>query len=324
MGNKCDSLFKLIKDADNIIKFKKKYKKKLNKISNNINPQEYTYKNYNLLHYASKKGRTSVIFFLLEQDFDINRQMINGYTPLLCALEGKHIQTSLFLMDSGSDVNVITADSITSLMLASKIPSIECVKRILETYNISINISTLKEGYIALTYSVESESNDICLLLIENGSDILHITKSGETLLDISRRTDNEELVSFFTKYIDENNCNSNGNGNEKRVEIPHLKFLSLKQSSGEIHSERIQIDNQIDSIGNFTVHDSEVSRTPRSPVPDIKKITKNDRYPDVSPIFSHHSINPIVPSVYKNAEIEDEIEDDEDEEDDNANDFNE
>lgn len=255
MGNKCDSLFKLIKDGDDVTKFKKKYTKKINRISNkDFHPQEYTCKNYNLLHYASKKGRLSIICYLLQQEFDINKQMINGFTSLHCALKQKKIEVSLLLIDSGADVNILTSDNISCLMLAATIPCMQCVKRIIQGYDISMNIMTYKEGYTALCYSVESGDLEISLFLIEMGSDVLHMTKSSESLLDISRKSDNinEQLIEYLSEHIDEDSISK----------IKKLSIPSLKQSSGSV----ISVDNQIDSIGNFTVHDSEISRTPRSP----------------------------------------------------------
>ena len=253
MGNKCGRLFQIIKESDDVIRFKKEYDKKIKKHSD-IDPQEYTYKNHNLLHYSSKKGRINIVSYLCEKHFDIDKWMINEFTPLFCALKNKQNEVSMFLIDSGSDVNVITTYGLTSLMLAVSC-SLECVIKVLSKYNLSnINLMTQSDGYSSLCYAAKYADSKICNLLIENGSDIFHINKEGDNILEIAKKNNNEEVVFYLIEYIA-----------SKQITFPSsLESSSLKFDIDKI--EKTVSTNQIDKIGNFTVHNSDISRTPRTP----------------------------------------------------------
>lgn len=249
MGNKCGSLFRIIKEADDVVRFKKEYDKKMKKHPD-VDPQEYTYKNYNLLHYASKKGRVNIVAYLCENKFDIDKWMINEFTPLFCALKNKQTDAIMLLIDLGADVNIITTYGLSSLMLAATC-SIECLIKIMSRYDkTNINSMTISDGYSALCYAVRYSTVDNCLLLLNNDCDLFHITKEGENILDLAKQNTDNSMVEFLNKYIASRNTSLN------TMELPPLQFKLQKTIS----------TNQIDSIGNFTVHNSDISRTPRTP----------------------------------------------------------
>jgi ankyrin repeat protein len=252
MGNKCGVLFRVIKENGDVVRFKKEYDKKIKKHPD-IDPQECTYKNYNLLHYASKKGRLDIISYLCEKKFDIDKWTIGEFSPLFCALKNKQVDSVIFLIDAGADVNVTTSYGLTTVMLAATCP-IECLIKVLSKYDMSnINVMTLSDGYSALCYGARYGSVEICSLLLDNGSDILHITKDGDNIIDVAKMNNDFSVEAFLNKYMIDKGLSSVVKQQQQEAPL-HLKLQKTIST------------NQIDSIGNFTVHNSDVSRTPRTP----------------------------------------------------------
>lgn len=70
------------------------------------------------LHFAAFEGRTAVVKYLLEKGADKDALAPNGYTALLLAMRGGHMDAARELLYADADVNIKGARDETALSLA--------------------------------------------------------------------------------------------------------------------------------------------------------------------------------------------------------------
>ncbi|CAM0883901.1 unnamed protein product [Alopecurus aequalis] len=85
-----------------------------------------------LLHVAASKGSLEVCGYLVEVlHFDVNDAETEGRTPLLCAILGKSVSTSQYLLTHGADPNKSNSDGISALHSAAGSGDTELVELLL-------------------------------------------------------------------------------------------------------------------------------------------------------------------------------------------------
>lgn len=74
------------------------------------------------LHRASQHGHANIVNFLLSSGSDVNKQCLNGDTPLICAVRWGHLDVARLLLENGADPNIqnhMGADSLASMHLST-------------------------------------------------------------------------------------------------------------------------------------------------------------------------------------------------------------
>ncbi len=65
---------------------------------------------------AAARGDTAAVLALLERGLDVNSVSADGWTPLLYATVGRHVETAAALLAAGADANARAVDGSTPLL----------------------------------------------------------------------------------------------------------------------------------------------------------------------------------------------------------------
>lgn len=139
-------------------------------IINNNNLKSYldtkTNTNLNkLIIYASLADNKEIIKLLIENNFNINEQTSNGWTPLMFASKLNSVEIAKNLIKKNANLNLQNQDGLTALMIAAKLNNIEIVQLLIDN-GADINIKDNLEQ-TALSYSIKEKNLDVNKLLID-------------------------------------------------------------------------------------------------------------------------------------------------------------
>ncbi|NYZ77289.1 ankyrin repeat domain-containing protein, partial [Candidatus Micrarchaeota archaeon] len=81
---------------------------------------------------AAGKGDIKKVKMLFSKGADLNAPSSNGFTPLMWAVLGKHVEVIEFLVEKGADVNAPSIHGLTALMTAARNGDIETVRLLKE------------------------------------------------------------------------------------------------------------------------------------------------------------------------------------------------
>ena len=104
---------------------------------------------------------------LLEAGADVHAATKDGWTALMLAAYGGHVEIAKLLLEGGADVHAATKDGWTALMAATR--HVEMVKLMLET-GADANAAD-KEGKTALTLAAQCGRMEVVKLLLRAGAD---------------------------------------------------------------------------------------------------------------------------------------------------------
>lgn len=209
-------------------------------VKNGADVNKKNSRNYTALLYAadiwSRQGigidnsNFNTVEILVMNKADINAVNKYGWSPLFFAAENSNSDVAAFLVDNGADINLTADEGVTPLILAN---DAEAVKILANTENINkpndygvtplisfsrrgISLEAVKillekgadinfvnkDGYTALSESIENYNFEIALLLLENNADPNAGSKKAKELAEISREFGNEETALILDKYI--------------------------------------------------------------------------------------------------------------------------
>jgi hypothetical protein len=120
-----------------------------------------------------------------------------GFTPLMRAIEGRHVEATRLIIESGkANVNRKDQDGKTPLIMAANYGEVEMVEALIA------NKADLKakdnNDWTALHFAIDASHRDVAMLLIEKGADINAANKSGMTPLMIARYRDQTEVADLL------------------------------------------------------------------------------------------------------------------------------
>ena len=131
---------------------------------------------FNALHAAASSGNEDVINFLLENDFNIDAQTPDGWTPLFIAARDGRTEAAKLLVFRQADLNVQTDLGATALLMAVTQPYPAEEERLdLTTYMLKRgadpNLPTA-EGLTPLYYAAVTQKLPIVEVLLKNGAQV--------------------------------------------------------------------------------------------------------------------------------------------------------
>lgn len=158
-------------------------------IENNADVNLKNKRNYTALLYAtdiwSRQGigiddsNFNVVELLVNAKIDINASNNYGWTAIFYAAYNNNSDIVAFLVDNGANINLVTEEGITPLLLAR---DVESVRVLAKTEN--INKANFEGNTPLIIYSIGYDAPlESINILLENGANINQVNKDGETAL---------------------------------------------------------------------------------------------------------------------------------------------
>lgn len=149
---------------------------------------------------ACMGGFIDVIRDLVENKADVNKTDTKNWTALLAYANSQYDNAEIvdFLISQGANVNSVTNDEVSSLMMASFHGHEQNVKSMIQ-HKADVNHKD-SYGKTPLSSACLSGNVDIVRFLIENGADVEVVDKNGDTLESLARKNKLTKMVDFFCK----------------------------------------------------------------------------------------------------------------------------
>ena len=197
-------------------------------IKNGSNVNAKTVHNITPLLFAVSKQKEEIIEILLEAGANIYDSDLRGWTSMILSCNQNIQITNIYLLIKyGGNVNDITIENVTTLMVATKNNNIELVKFLINQ-KVDPNIVT-NNGITALLLAIKNSNIDIVKYLLDYGANINFINKNGETPLHFACRENNLDIVSLLIKYGANINFKSNNNTTPLLLAVHNKKNEIIK-----------------------------------------------------------------------------------------------
>lgn len=134
------------------------------------------------LHVASEAGFPLLVHSLVQAGASIDLVNNNLYTPIMLAVEKKHISVVQYLLMAHAQLNVKSEEGMTCLHLAACGGNIFLCKLILENAGHKINVQD-EGGWTPLVWAAEHKNYGIAKLLLDRGADANIVDKEKNIAL---------------------------------------------------------------------------------------------------------------------------------------------
>ena len=154
------------------------------------------------LHLASYKGHTKAVQYLLDQNYDVQKEQEGqdslGATPLILAIEQKHTETAHLILTSNPD----TADKPnkfgnTPLIYASQVNDTSIMTQLLKLEAVDVNQTSL-DGLTPLCAACIAGNIEAVKLLLKHKNIKLDITREEKTPLQWAQEKGHTEVVALL------------------------------------------------------------------------------------------------------------------------------
>jgi ankyrin repeat protein len=155
-----------------------------------------------VLHLAAKYGKTYAVKMLLEKGADKFLITKNKQTPLDLAIENRHEQTAIFLMNYSKMISNVPSSSFPKnnnkfrLHLAAYSGNVKKVKLLIDEGEIVNAVTNNRET--PLHFAAFKENVDTAELLIEKGASVNALTTNNETPLHCAAQRDNSKTAELL------------------------------------------------------------------------------------------------------------------------------
>jgi len=159
----------------------------------------------NLTGIAAGEGKLELLKYLIEElGIDVDDKEYNpeedadtGWTALQWAVNEKHEEIAIFLMEERADYQLSFNNNWTTLHYAARSNLLALTQRLL-TKNVEVNIQTI-QGWTSLMLAVYNGHLQMCKLLYENGADINIKDEEGKTAYDLAKENGHTSTVNFLS-----------------------------------------------------------------------------------------------------------------------------
>lgn len=143
----------------------------------------------------------NVIDLLIKNGADIDKRDNNNWTALLAYANSQYDNPEIvrFLTYRGADINALTKDKVSILMMASFRGHVNIVKHLLEL-GMDVNHADIY-GKTAMFSACLSGKVDIVRALFDYGADTLVSDNNGDTLFSFARKNKLTKMIDFFTTF---------------------------------------------------------------------------------------------------------------------------
>lgn len=152
-------------------------------IDHDADPDIPDQEDYTALHNAV--GNPDILKMLSTKSKRIDAQNSDGETPLYLAAERGLVESALMLLEYGANPNTPNKEGIVPLFLAARGGHLELAKGLIKN-KAAVNFQGAQQNIAPLHWAAHKEREDIALLLIKHGADILLKDKEGRTPLSMA------------------------------------------------------------------------------------------------------------------------------------------
>ncbi len=153
---------------------------------------------------AIYKNNTEIIKVLLEkQDIDINKKESKyGTTPLIQAINNNNTEIAKLLLEKENiDINTQNMTGVSSLMIAIQKENTEIINLLLEKPGINLNLEhSIK--WTAIIFAIRENLHHLVKKLIDMGADINIIDNNSRTLLMLAAKLSRQPATDIILKLL--------------------------------------------------------------------------------------------------------------------------
>lgn len=151
------------------------------------------------LHEPAGQGDLEAVRKVIEKGGNVDSKDIAGQTALMYAAESGILEVVKYLVEKGADVNAVSGNTGrgTALIYAAAANKLEVVKYLLEK-GADINSTTPYQHETALLWAVAMGHADVVKLLMEKGADQNIKNRDGETVLDVAKKLNREDIIQLL------------------------------------------------------------------------------------------------------------------------------
>ncbi|XP_046577421.1 putative ankyrin repeat protein RF_0381 [Haliotis rubra] len=135
-----------------------------------------------LLHSACGGGNVGILQYLLKHGVvDIDSQDVDGWTPVMHAVNAGHKDALAFLVEQGADLLLVNNDKETILHVGT----VEIIKYLLKLGIVDIDSRDIN-GWTPVMRAASVGEKDVFDVLVEAGADLSQVGNNKETILHVS------------------------------------------------------------------------------------------------------------------------------------------
>ena len=142
-------------------------------------------------------GNPDVVDFLCSKGADINVMTSDNQTPLLITLKKGYSEVFKVLIKYGVDTKIEESDGMTPLMCACRRGNTEIVKILLENESENPNY-TDSLGWAALHFASEKDNLEIVQALVNHNADVNLRTKAGMTPTHLAINRQCQDVLAYL------------------------------------------------------------------------------------------------------------------------------
>ena len=182
---------------------------------------------------ASQNGHIDLVEALLAGGADINKEDIDGITPLSTASENGHIDLVKALLAVDADVNKEDTDGTTPLFIASQNGHTGVVKALLKRKNIDVNQAD-NNGATPLFIASQEGHTALVEALLAGGADVNQVRNDGTTPLFIATQKGHINVVKSLFIASAPPQKESSGKKSDLGASLPELSDFANKKPNRE------------------------------------------------------------------------------------------
>lgn len=189
--------------------------------------------NVSALHYACVLGYQEIAELLIESGSELDVITDEGDTPLLLAIEGGSSSVAEVLISGGANIFLTNSQGMTPLHLASQQGDLKIAKQLIDN-GAEIATST-RDGYTPVLYAAANGHSELVTLLYGNGADPSDTNNDGYASLHLASANGHHGLVGQLIDRGADMAASSMNGHTPLRVasRFGHLQVVSLLLDSG-------------------------------------------------------------------------------------------
>jgi ankyrin repeat protein len=149
------------------------------------------------LHFAASAGMDAIINRLLAAGANANAKGEGGYVPAYCAAFEGHLQSTILLLDAGTDALALSKSGETLLHAVARGGLVDLARRLVETEGIDPGTAD-KIGSTPLHFAAEGSQPEMVRFLLEAGAPKASKNKRGKTPRNCIRGEKGAELAKLL------------------------------------------------------------------------------------------------------------------------------